>query len=214
MDENEVKPLKPTKRPRRKPRTPNPEVRERLLAAANDLSTERGPTDMRIDEVAERAGVSVGTFYLYFDGKDDLFTSLVVDHTARLRERLSKAMAATPPGSDPGQHRLDAYLDFVDENQQAFLYFLRAGSMETNVGDLNSWAFAQHALDARPLIEMLLPVGKASEIERELLIQATLSVTQHLAGYWLRNQDRITREDIKQILGTMTGAVIAHLNAR
>ena len=98
MSDEPVKPLKPPKRARRKPRSPNPLVREKLLAAANELSAERDPNEMRIDEVAERAGVAVGTFYLYFDGKDDLFTSLVVDHTARLRERLTKALFTSKKG--------------------------------------------------------------------------------------------------------------------
>lgn len=215
MSDDQVKPLKPAKRARRKPRSPNPLVREKLLAAANQLSAERDPNEMRIDEVAERAGVAVGTFYLYFDGKDDLFTSLVVEHTARLRERLTKATSTTPPGEDPGDRRLEAYLDFVDENRKAFLYFLRAGSLETNVGDLNTWAFEQHAIDAFPLIDALLSKEAGiSDVERELLVQSMLSVTQHLAGYWVRSEDRIAREDVKNFIRTLSEAVILHLNSR
>lgn len=215
MSDDQVKPVKPARRARRKPRSPNPLVREKLLAAANELSAERDPNEMRIDEVAERAGVSVGTFYLYFDGKDDLFTSLVVDHTARLRERLTKATSTTPPGEDPGDRRLEAYLDFVDENRKAFLYFLRAGSLETNVGDLNTWAFSQHALDAFPLVEALLgSEAEVSDLEKELLVQAMLSVTQHLAGYWVRNGDRVKREDVKAFIRTVSEAVILHLHSR
>lgn len=48
-----------------------------LLAAARDLFVEKGFAATRTDEIAERAGVSKGTLYLYFDGKENLFTDLI-----------------------------------------------------------------------------------------------------------------------------------------
>jgi len=48
-----------------------------LLAAALELFVERGFAATRLDDVAARAGVSKGTLYLYFNGKDDLFKAVV-----------------------------------------------------------------------------------------------------------------------------------------
>ncbi len=48
-----------------------------LLAAALELFVERGFAATRLDDVAARAGVSKGTLYLYFTGKDDLFKAVV-----------------------------------------------------------------------------------------------------------------------------------------
>src|SRR5436190_8043477 len=48
-----------------------------LMAAALDLFVERGFAATRLDDVAARAGVSKGTLYLYFAGKDDLFKAVV-----------------------------------------------------------------------------------------------------------------------------------------
>lgn len=45
-----------------------------LLAAARDLFVERGFAATRTGEIAERAGVSKGTLYVYFDTKENLFT--------------------------------------------------------------------------------------------------------------------------------------------
>ncbi|MEV6157936.1 helix-turn-helix domain-containing protein [Nonomuraea sp. NPDC052129] len=42
-------------------------------------------------DLARRAGLSVGTFYLYFEGKDDLFVNLVVTYTGLLQARLRQA---------------------------------------------------------------------------------------------------------------------------
>lgn len=51
-----------------------------LLVAALALFIEKGFAATRADQIAERAGVSKGTLYLYFEGKENLFTDLIAEH--------------------------------------------------------------------------------------------------------------------------------------
>ncbi|MBI1394949.1 MAG: TetR family transcriptional regulator [Betaproteobacteria bacterium] len=48
-----------------------------LLAAALDIFVEKGYAATRLDDVARRAGVSKGTLYLYYDGKESLFKAVI-----------------------------------------------------------------------------------------------------------------------------------------
>jgi AcrR family transcriptional regulator len=50
-----------------------------LLVAAMALFIEKGFAASRTDEIAERAGVSKGTLYLYYDTKEHLFTDLIAE---------------------------------------------------------------------------------------------------------------------------------------
>lgn len=50
---------------------------DELVAAALSLFVEKGFAATRLEDVAARAGVSKGTLYLYFDGKDALFKEVV-----------------------------------------------------------------------------------------------------------------------------------------
>ena len=50
---------------------------EQITAAALDLFVERGYAATRLEDVAERAGVSKGTVYLYFANKAELFKAVV-----------------------------------------------------------------------------------------------------------------------------------------
>lgn len=67
------------------PRPPAPAPRQRrketrpqeLLDAALALFVEKGFAATRTEEVAQRAGVSKGTLYLYYDSKEDLFKAMV-----------------------------------------------------------------------------------------------------------------------------------------
>ena len=60
------------KRERRKEARPG-----ELLAAALDLFLEKGFAATRVEEVAQRAGVSKGTLFLYFSSKEELFKAVV-----------------------------------------------------------------------------------------------------------------------------------------
>lgn len=62
----------PVRRSRRKDARPG-----ELLASALDLFVERGFAATRVEEIAQRAGVSKGTLFLYFPSKEDLFKAVV-----------------------------------------------------------------------------------------------------------------------------------------
>ena len=68
-----------TPRQRRKEARP-----QELLEAALALFVERGYAATRTDEVAERAGVSKGTLYLYFPSKEELFKAVVRSNLSAL----------------------------------------------------------------------------------------------------------------------------------
>src|SRR6201995_2835687 len=52
---------------------------KRLLDAGMIEFEERGFHGVRVDDVVKRAGISHGTFYLYFANKEDLFQALLRD---------------------------------------------------------------------------------------------------------------------------------------
>ena len=52
---------------------------KRLLDAGMIEFEERGFHGVRVDDVVRRAGISHGTFYLYFSNKEDLFKALLLD---------------------------------------------------------------------------------------------------------------------------------------
>src|ERR1700678_1078985 len=55
------------------------ETVRKLLDAGMIEFEERGFGGVRVDDVVKRAGISHGTFYLYFANKEDLFKALLRD---------------------------------------------------------------------------------------------------------------------------------------
>ena len=63
-------------------------TRDRLVVAAREVFAERGFADTRMSDVAERAGVSHGTVYVYFDSKAALMAAVVEDLLAEIGDYL------------------------------------------------------------------------------------------------------------------------------
>lgn len=70
--------------------------RLRLLAAAQEVFRERGP-DAEMKEIAERAGVGVGTIYRNFPTKDDLVAAIVMAMIEEIAEVVESAAAHDDP---------------------------------------------------------------------------------------------------------------------
>jgi len=173
-----------------------------MVAAAELMDREKFQT-LRVEEIADRAGLSIGTFYLYFESKDDLFVSLVIEYTHMLKRRLDAALE--PDGSTMVRlvRALDAYLDFVKENERGFLYYRDLGNVETTVGPLSAWANEQTAAALRPVLEQGLARGEIRASDPDLLAQSLVGLTQHMAGYWLQNKDVYQREQVKSAIQTL-----------
>jgi AcrR family transcriptional regulator len=61
-----------------------------LLRAGAEILPAHGFHDVRVDGIVEAAGVSHGTFYRYFDSKDDFFRALAEDASVRLVELIDR----------------------------------------------------------------------------------------------------------------------------
>lgn len=67
-----------------------------ILEAALAIFAEKGFAATRMEDIAQRAGVTKGTIYLYFPGKDELFKSLARETVGRALADVSKILADNP----------------------------------------------------------------------------------------------------------------------
>ncbi|HEX4678064.1 MAG TPA: helix-turn-helix domain-containing protein [Gaiellaceae bacterium] len=70
----------------------------RVLEAAREVFAEQG-IDAPVTDIAERAGVGVGTIFRRFPTKDDLLVAVVEQRTAQLIDAADAALESTDPGA-------------------------------------------------------------------------------------------------------------------
>lgn len=106
---------------RRKART-----RAALLEAGRGLLAERGPADTTIAEITARANLGFGTFYLYFQSKEELLATVVSEGMAGLLRELDRATAGLDDLAERQRAAVRAYLRFAHDNGDLFQIVLRA----------------------------------------------------------------------------------------
>jgi AcrR family transcriptional regulator len=74
-----------------------------ILAAALDCFAERGFAATRLEDVAQRAGVTKGTLYLYFPSKEELFKAVVRE---AIVAGIARSEARIGDASEPGPQLL------------------------------------------------------------------------------------------------------------
>lgn len=72
--------------------------RQRLVDAAWACLRERGYRDLAVDDVCDAAGVSKGSFYGYFESKQDLLVALIDEEAAALDKVASELADADATG--------------------------------------------------------------------------------------------------------------------
>lgn len=80
-------------------RTPEERPRQ-ILEAALRVFGEQGLAGARLDDIAEQAGISKGTIYLYFSSKHDLFAGVIRDTFAEAVETAASVAETTDPLAD------------------------------------------------------------------------------------------------------------------
>jgi AcrR family transcriptional regulator len=105
-----------------------------ILAAAEMVVAEQGIETARIEEIARRAGVAVGTLYNYFADRDALMVALRSARKAELIAALDQAIAAGhgKPFRAQLEGFLHATLGFYEQHRQFFAVLVTADHSATH----------------------------------------------------------------------------------
>lgn len=99
------------------PRTARGErTRQKLLAAAEQVFAELGYHDASVARITEVAGVGMGTFYLYFETKLEVFNRVVEDLNRRVRRAMFEASSAQENRATAERAGFAAFFRFTAEH--------------------------------------------------------------------------------------------------
>lgn len=98
----------------------------RLLDAAGEEFGTRGYHETAISSITQAAGVGLGTFYVYFKSKEEVFKALVADMGARTRHVLSESVKDAPNRLEAERLGMQAYLEFVRTHKSLYRVVMEA----------------------------------------------------------------------------------------
>ena len=88
-------------------------TRDKLLQAAEIEFGDKGFHDSAISGITYRAGVALGSFYTYFESKEEIFQALVSYMSRRTRAWIAERVAGAPDRMAAERMGLEAYIEFA-----------------------------------------------------------------------------------------------------
>jgi AcrR family transcriptional regulator len=182
-------------------RLPREERRAQVLTAAREVFVAQGYHTTGMDDIAERAGVSKPVLYQHFPGKFDLYLALLDEGIRSLIEALREALEATTDNKQRVRGAVSAYFAFVDDPDGAFRLVFES--------DLtNEIAVRERVEAADDVCSSLLGQVIAEDTDlpikqAELLASGLLGTAEIAARRWLRDGDRIAREDAVELIASL-----------
>ncbi len=92
-------------------------TRQRILDAAEAEFGEKGFHAGSIAGITQRAGVALGTFYTYFESKEEIFQALVTYMSRRIREWVGERVAGASDRLTAERMGIEAYIEFARQHK-------------------------------------------------------------------------------------------------
>jgi AcrR family transcriptional regulator len=105
----------------------------KILGAAREEFGDRGFGDSSIVGITQRAGVALGTFYTYFDSKEEVFRALVRDMSSQVRDHVAPVLRDAEGLLDGERLALRAFLEFAREHRDVYRIIDEAEFVEPGV---------------------------------------------------------------------------------
>ncbi|KZD05504.1 TetR/AcrR family transcriptional regulator [Oceanibaculum pacificum] len=116
-------------KPRRRSRAErSEETRQALFQAAAEMVGEHGYAEASISRITARAKVAQGTFYNYFESRQDLFDQLLPALGEKMLAYIRGRMGDTT-GPEREERRIRAYFDFLQEYPEFYRILYEAETL-------------------------------------------------------------------------------------
>ena len=161
-------------------------TREKILASALKEFGKVGYHDASIVRITEGAGVAMGTFYLYFDGKLAVFNELVEDLNRRLRHRMTQAIVDAPDRLAAERAGFRAFFEFTTEVPQLYRIIRQAEFVSPEARHLHYGRIVegyQRALAAAS------DAGEIAPLDPEVTAWALMGIGEIIGMRWILWQE-------------------------
>jgi AcrR family transcriptional regulator len=158
------------------------ETRDRLLQAAEQEFGKNGFHHTSVADIARRAEVALGTVYLYFKSKSEIFVELIHEINHGLRRASAGAVGGLTDRRTIEEAGFHAFFDFINHHRQAYSIVREAEFVQ---GQLGRWYYLTLG---KPYAEGLHKAMKRGEIimaPAEPLAYQLMGVGHFLGLRWL-----------------------------
>jgi AcrR family transcriptional regulator len=184
------------------------ERRAQIIQAALACFTRKGYNNTTMDGIAAESGLSKGSLYWYFKGKDDLFAAALMSAFMNVGQEAVTALEQCTTASDKLRAMAQAAAGFSKVAEgffSLFLEFWASSPHREETGQLWIGLLTQYKDVVVEIIEEGVRDGEFKPVDAEQLVWAMLAAYDGLAAYIMLIPDmdleRVSRVFVETLLG-------------
>ena len=189
------------KKPREEARKVRSDLyRRHILEAAEGVLAERGFEAAKLQEISAACGLSMGTIYSIFPGKEELGRALLDERGAELLGLARDAALRSVPAKEALDGLIEAYIDYFVGHPTFLRMHLRLGGSwvlgpgAANGGRLQLWQeIHEHHTE---IFRRGIADGTFLDEEPAFLAKLLSAMDQVLLADWAANGMKATRDDL------------------
>lgn len=187
--------------------------RKSLLNSAFELFTTKDFQSTSIADIAEKAGIAKGTFYLYFHDKDDIRKQLIAAKSTMLFRNACVKLSNTNITALDDQFIFltDELLDYLKEDK-AMLAFLSKhlswGIFKNSLSDEN----AAEGVTVREMYDQLITNSGYRFENTEIIIYLIVELVAGVSYNAILYEDPAPLEELKPYIHTMIRKILQEFN--
>jgi AcrR family transcriptional regulator len=184
------------------------ERRAQIIQAALACFTRKGYNNTTMDDIAAESGLSKGSLYWYFKGKDDLFAAALMSAFMNVGQEAVAALEQCTTASDKLRAMAQAAAGFSKVAEgffSLFLEFWASSPHREEASHLWIGLLTQYKDIVVEIIEEGIRNGEFKPVDAEQLVWAMLAAYDGLAAYIMLIPDmdleRVSQVFIETLLG-------------
>jgi len=130
------------------------ETKKCILAASMDVFSRKGYTASSIREIAKAAKISVGTVYIYFKNKEELYQNLIENKKQELTEKIGAIFLEKKSARESLKDFIRIHLEYAVRHKEFILLHIREHGF--SFGIEKKRAFFNHQIE---IIEKIIKKG-------------------------------------------------------
>ncbi len=153
----------------------------RLLKAAEEIIGEKGYHETSVYAITERAGVAMGTFYLYFRGKKDIFRELIYYIHHEVRKYIQLAVKDLPDRKDMEVEGIRAFFSYCLKHPNLYALIREAEFVDI---EIFKWHYVNFSRGYSERLEEAMNKGDIKRMDPEALAFCLMGISIFTGMRW------------------------------
>lgn len=153
----------------------------KLLKAAEEIIGEKGYHETSVYAITEQAGVAMGTFYLYFRGKKDIFRELIYYVHHEVRKHIQIAIKDIPDRKEAEVEGIMAFYRYCLENPTLYALIREAEFVDI---EIFKWHYINFSKGYADHLEKAMDKKQIERMEPEALAFCLMGISIFTGMRW------------------------------